>query len=350
MIYTLIKGSYHIVSHSPDADSIKFRANNPDLWKRINTEYREVFEKALTLEGGAVTLRLQGVDAVETHYAAPKPPTPDDLKGKTSLTLTEPTLTSYKQPSAMGQLATNKFLELLGFSDVKWRKSFRGSYVSEAKVAGTVVKEQWKDPLPGYIVTGDVERNGRPITWAFPSKTTLTDGATITTEQLADMAEQSANYQLVRLGMIHPLYFMTLAGKLRQKLDKAVQEAQAAARKSASTAQPTNIWQLDRSTTGVNITSLSAITDEFIIYPDLFRRILRHSMKLHMTAYWEALRANAPAITPPAGLALNRLFEGANPYVFVVSDQDFIRLADIIEVSGTSIRMKKSPHDLVFLS
>jgi hypothetical protein len=350
MIYTLIKGSYHIVSHSPDADSIKFRADNPDLWKRINTEYREMFEKALMLEGGVVTLRLQGVDAVETHYAAPKPPAPDDLKGKTSAALKEPALASYKQPGAMGRAATDKFLELLGFTQVKWRKSFRGSYVSEARVAGAVVKEQWKDPLHGYIVTGDVERNGRPITWAFPGKTTLADGATITTEQLAEMAEQSANYQLLRLGMIHPLYFMTLAGKLRQKLDKAVQEAQAAARKMASTSQPTNIWQLDRSTTGVNITSLSVITDEQIIYPDLFRRILRHHMKLEMMAYWEALRANASSITPQAGLSLNRLFEGANPYVFVISDQDFVRLADIIEISGTSIRMKKSPHDLVFLS
>ncbi len=350
MDYVLINGVYQAVGHSPDGDSIKFQAANPLLWKRINTENREVFEQALTLNAGVVTLRLQGVDALETHYAPPKPPTPDDVKGRVSAVLTEPKAISYKQPTEIGRLAANQFLGMLGFTSVRWRNSPRGTYITEAIVSTTkaLVKVQGQDNIPGFIVTGDVERNGRPISWVFPGTTALADGAIISTPQLAEMAEQSANYQLLRQGLIYPLYYMTLGGKLRQKLDKAVQEAQAAAR--ATPTATTNLWAIDRSLNGLTLPSVSAIATEVLVYPELFRRLLRHAYRLDMLAYWDALRTNAPALPPSAGLALHRLFEGANPYVFVISDQDFLRLSDIIEISGNSLRMKKSPHDLVFLS
>lgn len=355
MNYTLIKGTYHVVGHSPDGDSIKFKANNPAHWQKINTENRDVFEQALITNAGVVTLRLQGVDALETHYAPPKPSAPDDVKGKVSPTLKEPPYLSLSQPPALGKLAAEQFLKLLGFTEARWRTTPRGSYITEARImvnnVSTVIKEQWKDGVPGTIVTGDVEKNGRPIAWVFPGDAPLADGSTISTDQLADLAEGSANYQLLKMGLIHPLYYMTLAGKLRRKLDAAVQTAQkAAAKAKTSTAPPTNIWQADQSTKGITLTSLKTITDEQAVWPDLFRRILRHYQATQMKAYWDALRTNAPSYTPPTGYALNRMFEAANPYVFVVSDQDFVRLADIFEVTSDSLRMKKSPHDLIFLS
>jgi hypothetical protein len=35
--------------------------------------------------------------------------------------------------------------------------------------------------------------------------------------------------------------------------------------------------------------------------------------------------------------------------MFVVSEQEFLRLDEIVETQGMTIRMKKAPHDLVFL-
>ena len=167
-----------------------------------------------------------------------------------------------------------------------------------------------------------------------------------------EIADKSANYALLRSGMIYPLYYMTLAGKLRRKLDEAVQAAQASAKAVISTPQttPSNIWQLDRSTSGVTLATLKAITDDNVVYPDLFRRILRYYQLVQMNAYWTALRSGAASVTPPTGFDLSKLFDGANPYVFVISDQDFVRMADVFEINGDSLRMKKSPADLVFLS
>lgn len=347
MKYLLIKGTYHVVGQSPDGDSIKFRAANPALWASIDTENRDIFESALAENGGLVTLRLQGVDALETHYSPPRPQPPDDLKGKTSPTIKEPARTNYKQPAQLGREAADHFLKILGFDSVKWRNNPRGSYITEAQIGGRTVKEAGTENVQGYIVTGDVERNGRPIAWAYPGTTAAPDGAIITTEQLAAGAEQSANYQLLQMGLIYPLYYMTLAGKLRQKFDAAVQFAQAEARKPATAGAPTNIWRIDRSMNGFDLANLTAVIEEVVIYPELFRRILRYYCAHEMQTYWSLLRGLPPNTS---GFQLNGFFEGANPYVFVVSDQDFVRISDVIEINGTTIRMKKSPHDLVFLS
>lgn len=356
MKYTLIKGIFHVVGHSPDGDSIKFKASNPAHWQLIDSEFKEEFEQNFATNAGVIQLRLQGVDALETHYAVPKPTVPADLKGKTSTTLKEPPYLSLSQPSLMAKGAAEYFLKFMGITEVKWRNSPRGSYISEARMtvgnATALVKEQGKDGVPGFIVTGDIEKNGRPISWVFRGETPIADGTNLTTEQIADIAEQSANYELLRSGMIYPLYYMTLAGKLRKKLDAAVKEAQKNAKKLGSKPEvpPTNIWQLDRSTTGVTLAAIASITEEHVVYPDLFRRVLRHYQITQMNAYWAALRSGAANVTPPIGFELDKLFAGANPYVFVISDQDFVRLGDIFEINGDTLRMKKLPSDLVFLS
>ncbi len=352
MNYVLIKGIYYVVGYSPDGDSIKFKAANPVHWQLINSEFGDEFAQNFAADGGVIQLRLQGVDALETHYSAPKPIVPADLKGKTSATLTEPPYMSLSQPAAMAKGAAEYFMKFLGITEVKWRNSPRGSYITEARMtvgtASAVVKEKGKDGVPGFIVTGDIEKNGRPISWVFPGDIAIKDGSVINNDQLAEIANKSANYELLRSGMIYPLYYMTLAGKLRRKLDAAVLEAQTNAKKPGATTA--NIWQLDRSTMGVTLATLKAITDDNVVYPDLFRRILRHYQIVQMNAYWTALRSGAASVTPPTGFELSKLFDGANPYVFVISDQDFVRLADVFEINGDSLRMKKSPADLVFLS
>ena len=78
MNYTLIKGTFHVVGQSPDGDSLKFRASNPKSWDKIITENREKLLENMEENEGVVQLRLQGVDALETHYSPPpaRPPSP----------------------------------------------------------------------------------------------------------------------------------------------------------------------------------------------------------------------------------------------------------------------------------
>src|SRR6185436_4988836 len=103
MNYVLIKGIYHVVGHSPDGDSIKFKAANPAFWQLINSEFGDEFQQNFTTNAGVIQLRLQGVDALETHYAAPKPSVPADLKGKANAALIEPPYMSLSQPAAMAK-------------------------------------------------------------------------------------------------------------------------------------------------------------------------------------------------------------------------------------------------------
>jgi len=354
MQYLLIKGSYHVVKQSPDADSVKFKATNPALWQQIDTENRDIFERKLTEEQGAVVLRLQGIDALETHYSAALLPTPQDVVGLTSSSLTRPANPSFGQLSTLALWSAEKLLEMIGVTQVRWRSLFGGSkYINEARIANgensIVVKTKWEDQIPGYIVTGDVELNGRPIAWAFPGTTTLADGLTMTSQDLATILDQSLNYQLLRRGLVYPYYFMTLSSRLRQRLIAAVQEAQATAQSLDQALQP-SVWRLDRSTVGLAVTRMSEIAANTALYPYLFRRLVKHYYGQQMNAYWAALRVNAT--TQPASdvMTLDDFFTSANPYVFVISTQDFVRLGDVVEIAGNTLKMNKSPNDLVFLS
>ncbi|NJL95011.1 MAG: hypothetical protein HC915_15455 [Anaerolineae bacterium] len=110
-MYTLIQGTYYMVG-TPDADSIKFRANNAAHWAQIRTD-------------------------------------------------------NHKQPIRFGELATNTFLEFMGVTKVKWRRWGRSTWIDEAPSQGNRVTDKGADAIPGYIITDDVERNGRPLSWVF---------------------------------------------------------------------------------------------------------------------------------------------------------------------------------------
>ena len=70
-----------------------------------------------------------------------------------------------------------------------------------------------------------------------------------------------------------------------------------------------------------------------------------------MTNYWEILDggssagydANDPTVN------LDGFFEGGNPYIFVISQKDFLRLDEVLHVTKTRLRLEVPPYDIVFL-
>jgi hypothetical protein len=353
MKYILIKGNYHIVRQSPDADSVKFRAANFNLWSQIDTDNRATFDRKLAEDAGIVTLRLQGIDALETHYAAPPLQAPADLFGKTSAAMSAPKATEYTQLIDFGRASTNVLLGLLGASAVKWGAFGKTAFVSEARmgtgVSAPLVKEKLGDRLPGYIVTGDVEMNGRPLAWVFVGETPLADGAAITNAALAEMLPNSVNYEMLALGQVYPYYFMSLAGVLRKTLDKAVTTARRNAARASKTAAP-SLWRIDQTLSGVDVQSMGVLVNEKALYPYLFRRVVKLEFRQQMERYWLHLRNPASTPPPAAATTFDNFFADGNPYVYVTTDGDFLRLADVLTISGTTLKMSKSPHELVFLS
>src|SRR3954447_5057102 len=64
MPMTLVKGNYRIVGASPDGDSVRFYPQYPALWAAAGIPVR-------TNSTGGVQLRLDAIDALETHYTPP---------------------------------------------------------------------------------------------------------------------------------------------------------------------------------------------------------------------------------------------------------------------------------------
>jgi hypothetical protein len=70
----LITGSFGITGAQPDGDSIRFTPDDPAQWDLI-TRPNRVKRHA----SGAAQLRLNAIDALETHYGSPRTHQPVDL-------------------------------------------------------------------------------------------------------------------------------------------------------------------------------------------------------------------------------------------------------------------------------
>ena len=366
MKYTLIKGSFHVVGFSPDGDSMMFRARNAAHWEALGGDNKELFDTKLQAGEGAVQLRLQGIDALETHYSPESPPTPADVKGKETALQTKPSPGGYHQPPAIAQAATAKFMELLGVGKAEWRSWGKNTWIDKACFIRdgqeVWVKDKLQDVIPGYIVTSEVEKNGRPIAWVFPGDTDTPDGTDLSKAQLAERLKQSVNYQLLKEGLVYPYFFMTLAGRLRDILISGTKLAQTSARRKqaylaknpqkAATTVMHNLWFHDQTLAGVQITDLQQLTDSLPIYPYLFRKAAKTWYRQQLQQYWDAIRAGKPYTfdNKNTRFAVNKLLEDGNPYLFVVSDQDFVKLSEVLELKGEQLTLRSSPMDWVFLS
>ena len=62
MPLTVIKGQYRIIGAAPDGDSVRFYPNQLDAFNRAGVRGVRVNR------GGGAQLRLDAIDALETHY------------------------------------------------------------------------------------------------------------------------------------------------------------------------------------------------------------------------------------------------------------------------------------------
>ncbi len=347
MDYYLIKGKFYAVGYSPDGDSLMFKADNDKHWDKIKTEHRKEFEERLSEKDGAVQLRLQGVDALETHYSPSPLPPPRAVSGQNAAQAEQPEKGKFRQPAEYGDLATAKMLELFGVDpdSIKWRTSgWSGAYIDELTIKkgnwSKSCKDKHDDALDGYVVVNDMDRKGRPISWVFAGNTGTRNGSRLTTGELAQILDQSANYKLLAQGLVYPYFFFTLEAKLRDLLMGAVENARR---------QKMNIWSADKSDQGVWVRKFSELVKQDLIFPYLFRRLVKHQYKRLMEGYWEALQKQSRYTPDTDDLFLESFFDDTNPYVFLIDERNFKRLDEVVHVTKTKIQMKTHPGNIVFL-
>ncbi|OPY54741.1 MAG: hypothetical protein A4E49_00750 [Methanosaeta sp. PtaU1.Bin112] len=222
MSFTLIKGTFHVQGYSPDGDSVRFKAKDSALWKRLSGPAVELNAR------GHAQLRIEAVDALETHYQG------------------------CCQPLRPARAAARFLLSQLKISDVVWN----GPH-------STVTKAQ--DATEGYILARSTESRRRPVAFVFPGETEEKDGAEINLDQ--SLLKESYNYQLLAQGLAYPMYYNGLFSDLRLSMTAAVASARSAEK---------GLWLYDRTTRGFSASGLKSITEDVAILPKLFRRIVNY--------------------------------------------------------------------------
>jgi hypothetical protein len=220
MSFFLIKGTFHVKGYSPDGDSIRFRANNSANWKKLSGPAAELNARS------HAQLRMEAVDALETHYEG------------------------YHQPLKQAKAAGRFLLSSLGINEVVWDEN-----------QGTVIKAQ--DGTAGYILARSTEKNRRPVAFVFSGETEENDGAEIVLDE--DMLKESINYNLLARGLAYPTYYNGLFSDLRIVLTEAMVRARAEGK---------GLWPSDRTAKGFSVSDLTTLTEDVAILPKLFRRVM----------------------------------------------------------------------------
>jgi hypothetical protein len=277
MPFIVIRGTYHIVGYDPDGDSVRFQANDKTNWDklsgRVDLNAREHAQ-----------LRLEGIDTLETHFQG------------------------QHQPMDLAVKALDFLLHELKITGAQFDPLMLN--VTNAN-----------DGTAGYIVTREAEHNGRPVAFAFSGDPPKPDGSSVffTTTWMKD----SLNYHSVLEGLAYPTYYTGLFPDLRGELTHAMTIARAASRE---------IWSRDATMTGFAVPDLQAITENSVILPKLFRRLVEFLRGGGTAAgFKEFMRKKAEPIT-------------------ILPQAHFTHFDTVIDVQGITVKLTESPENLVFNS
>jgi endonuclease YncB( thermonuclease family) len=274
MGFHVIRGTFHVKGYSPDGDSVRFKAAD-------NTKWALLAGPPVQLNGqGHAQLRLEAIDTLETHFQGEH------------------------QPLAFADQATIKLLTELGITGVVWN-------ASHTKITAA------NDGTPGYIISRQVEQNRRPVAFAYAGVSPEADGASLFLT--AARVLQSVNAEMLRTGLAYPTYYKGLFPDLRNALTGL-----------AATARSTGLglWPQDRTNSGCVITGLSSITDDNVILPKLFRRLV---------VYLETGGALAGF---PAFVSTEE--------IFIISTAHSTHFDTIITVAGNTVTMTELPENVIF--
>ncbi|MBB1287021.1 nuclease [Flavisolibacter sp. BT320] len=284
MPFTLIKGTFHVKNLSPDGDTIKFAPTNPELIR----ELPGFKPKALSMQGRC-SVRIEAIDTLETHYS---------VKGSPLL----------HQPIAFAHKATDTLLNYLGITNVKWNEKHQ--LILDAN-----------DGTPGFILSRNIEKNGRPVAFVYAGEIEKEDGTDFNLD--VDDLKKSYNYKALAEGLAYPTYYKGLFPDLRDEFTRAVKNARM---------QTLGLYGIDKTNTGIDVQNMATITEEFAILPKLFRRLAVY------------LAGNGSAIGFKEKMAETK------EEVVDLSNGHFTHFDTFIsqEPASTFLRLTKFPEELVF--
>ena len=279
----VIEGFYEIKGSQPDGDTVHFTAADPAQWSLVGGGRGRAVEHSAV---GRAKLRLDAVDALETHYGPQR----------------------VHQPLRFAHAARDELLSWLGFTDVQRRPD-------ETVTATT------PETVPGFVLTRGADVHGRCIALAGRGTAPGTSGLEIDVDEA--VLRTTVNHHLLTQGLAYPTFYRTLFTTLRVELATVSQQARDEGR---------GLWPTDATLSGAKITGLASLTDDVAVLPKLFRRLVDY------------LRLGMPLSCSPAFLA-----GVGDRYSILSTGERCVGLHRVVEVTnGQTIRMTHPPEDLVF--
>jgi hypothetical protein len=216
----VLRGKLVVVGKSPDGDSIRFVPDRPAL---LDDLYRGDRVRTSNVDG-SVQLRLEGIDAPETHYGRDAQP--------------------------RGDIARDWLLEQVGFDSVVFGQS------------GTV-QSAAPDSRPAVVLSKGVDPNGRPIAYLLVDDGgDLRDGAWV--ELRSALLDRTLNARSLAEGLSYLTLYTSTPAAHRTRLRKIAGDARDAG---------SGVWGADE-TSMFRLASQASISppDGALILPKLFRR------------------------------------------------------------------------------
>jgi endonuclease YncB( thermonuclease family) len=242
-----------------------------------------------TNASGAAQLRMDAIDAPETHYT----PTGGHV---------------LHQPLDLAHAAAAELLKWVGF---------RGVQRDGEKVVAVD-----KDELPGFILTRGADLYGRCVALVGRGDPPGTSGRTVNVD--VKLLRKTANHRLLTAGFAYPTFYSKLYVDLRRELAK-----QAGAARDAGK----GVFARDRTQKGVEVKALTTLTDDAVILPKLFRRLVDY---LH-------LNGDDPSLS-----GFSTFLSQQDDQLWVVPTGQKTGLDTVVAVSGQTVRLKRLPEELVF--
>jgi endonuclease YncB( thermonuclease family) len=277
----LIAGSFRIKGAQPDGDSVRFTPDDPAQWDLVKGPNR-VKRNA----SGAAQLRLDAIDALETHYGSPRT----------------------HQPLALAHQAAEELLDWLGFTNV-------------TRAQDETVTASTPETVPGFILTRAADLYGRCIAFVGRGQAPEPSGTPVFVD--VQMLQTTANHHMLATGLAYPTYYRALFPDLRNEFTNVVNQARAAG---------SGVWAEDRTTSGAEVNGLDSLQNDVVIMPKLFRRLVDY------------LQLGDPSL---AGFR-DYLDQAADKFFILSTGHSTTGLDEVVDVTGNTFRLTKPIEDLVF--
>jgi endonuclease YncB( thermonuclease family) len=284
--FIAISGTLKLLGYEPDGDSVRFIPDSKTLISKLAHSARARFSA-----DGSLQLRLEAIDAPETHFEA--------------------------QAQPLGVSSRSSFLRLLGFGEVNFAPS--GKVISATPAT-----------LPATILSKMIEVNGRPVAYLFvgDARNFLTSRAALSPG--AALLDRSLNAQMLAAGAAYPTLYTSTPTLHRDLFISLANKAKTVNK---------GVWSHDQTAkfTLKNQASLGPHGQQLIL-PKLFRRCTDY-----LKAKNQGFSGDLPAWLETA------TSRGFTENDAVWSGGTKTTLSKLVSQQSTTIRFSASLLDLVFV-